>query len=501
MTDVIDQDGRSISDARFTMGRRRLGQLGLGASAATLAWLKGGGAGGASAAVTSITAGDGMSVANINIANAPGWRPNTAYAVGSRVVAGPGWTGGKFVNGAPLWLWALEGGAGTSGKATSPFPVNPTPVGVGGGFDGVPPVASWLSAVSVRDNNLTWICLSPVDYVTFTDAMTDGAGTVTTYSSKANIWPHQIGQKIQFNNHVTITVWYGGVARPVYQGGKDGEANPIPMQDHLDFGQDHEPQCMTGGGAGSGCNGMKLGQFWFVRAAPGDSHIDRRAPGWQNDPTVRVDPSLGVTFFSDSPGNDNPGTGTPLGFSDSFGTFTGIQFHAKNWLVCPAHGFYLPGHGHTNSDVFNQCILQSDAGPGVVACDAGFIFQDCVIIYLGSTRGAFGVVGGYSTDFTRTKFIGSGRAPDSVAIVIQVQGIASWITKIQDCDFKGFSHDWAFGVGQKINVTGASGNTTDLPASYTGGTITLSLPGFGAAFTAAPVPGKASSEKIRGKSK
>lgn len=408
----------------------------------------------------------------INVANAPGWMPGTAYAAGSRVVAGPGWTGSAFVNGAVLWLWALDGAGGTSGT------VAPDP-----------------AADTAIDNGMTWKRLSLVDYVTFTDAMTDGGGVVTTYSSQAHVWLHQKVlpgsdiPTIQFNDPIDVVVWHGGVNRPVYQAGKNGESDPIPMQDHIDYDSDHHPLCMTGTGSiDDGCNGMPAGQFWTVRPAPGDSHVDRRPAGWKADAATRVDSSLGVTFFSNSPGNDNPGTGMPIGFSDSAGTFSGIQLHSANWPCCAAHGFFLPGHQHTNNVRFDQCIAQSDTGPGVMAGDGGFIFSNSLIIYLGSTPGAFGYHSGYPSIFTDTNFVGS-NAPGSVAIALEI----GWMftQAITGCHMSGFDHFFAREAsdlvpGQSVGfVLTAASNTSDV--ADPGGAVTLSLGNWGNPYTVVSV--------------
>jgi hypothetical protein len=408
--------------------------------------------------------------------------PNMAYPIGARVVAGPGWLGGQFINGAPLWLWALAGAGGTSGVK---FPEPPTraPAGVGGGLDGIEP-AGWASATHVTDNGLTWVCLSPVDYVTYTDAMTDGHGIVTTYSSKAKAWPGQgLGFTLQYNTAPIFQVWYGGTTRPIYQAGKHGENDPMPMQDHTDFRRDE-------GQPTPPANFVPLpdGPYWKVCAASGDGHADRRAAGWQSDPATRVDPSLGVTFFSDSSGNDDPGTGAPIGLSDSLGTFIGLQFRSVNWLAFPCHGFYLPGYSHVNNVTIDTCVVQSDSGSGTMAVDGGWIFRDSAIIYLGTSQGAFGVVVGYSMDLIRTTLTAPNHPVGSVAIAQQGQ-FSQVRSSMRDNRFVGFAHDWAYSATETF-LMDASGNRTDLPANYVGGPVTLSLGQYGSNFIAAPLPGR-----------
>lgn len=123
-----------------------------------------------------------------NVANAPAWQQNTAYTSfpnDDRVLAGPGYnpTTGIFTNGQPLYLWAAaSGGGGTSGSnstyaghfGTAPCP---SPANIGGtvapgGYSGSG-TAAWNAATHVTDGTVTWVCLTSVDYNTFTGANID----------------------------------------------------------------------------------------------------------------------------------------------------------------------------------------------------------------------------------------------------------------------------------------------------------------------------------------
>ncbi|MGH7068572.1 MAG: hypothetical protein ACREFO_00975, partial [Acetobacteraceae bacterium] len=112
----------------------------------------------------------------INVANAPGWQASTAYVRGDRVLAGPAWNGSAYASGNALYLWVLTGGYGdTSGTSAAAFNSCPSPANYGGGLLGNYP-AQWLGGTHVTDGALTWTCLTPVDYTTFT-AMADDSAT------------------------------------------------------------------------------------------------------------------------------------------------------------------------------------------------------------------------------------------------------------------------------------------------------------------------------------
>jgi hypothetical protein len=124
----------------------------------------------------------------INIANAPGWKPDTTYRTGDRVIAGPGYSPapgdctaskGSCINGAPIYLWALTGGSGGKSAAAGDGPRScARPAGRGG-----IPLGKWRGATAADDNGLVWTCLTPVDYVTLTDAFSDT--TLTWAANKA----------------------------------------------------------------------------------------------------------------------------------------------------------------------------------------------------------------------------------------------------------------------------------------------------------------------------
>ncbi len=217
-----------------------------------------------------------------NIANAPAWQQNTAYTSfpnDDRVLAGPAYDPGTglFTNGQPVYLWAVaSGGGGTSGNnstyaghfGTAPCP---SPANVGGtvapgGHTGSG-TAAWNNATHVTDGTVTWVCLTSVDYDSFTSASledvyawapstpyfqaqfvssnggefysnysggvgggsltcTSGAtaptsstfgasvsdgncswlyvGPSTGYSSQANVWPHQLLQSRPLGNSIAV---------------------------------------------------------------------------------------------------------------------------------------------------------------------------------------------------------------------------------------------------------------------------------------------------------
>ena len=112
-------------------------------------------------------------------------RPIRAFPNDDRVLAGPAYNPatGIFTNGLPLYLWAVaSGGGGTSGNnstyaghfGTAPCP---SPANIGGtvapgGYSGSG-TAAWNAATHVTEGTVTWVCLTSVDYNTFTGANID----------------------------------------------------------------------------------------------------------------------------------------------------------------------------------------------------------------------------------------------------------------------------------------------------------------------------------------
>ena len=96
----------------------------------------------------------------------------SAYALGSRVNAGAGWSGSAYTTGSAVCLFAVtNGGQGTSGSSASAFNTacaSGTPAGVGG-----IPGGSWPGATTVTDGGVTWALLTKVDYATLTNAFND----------------------------------------------------------------------------------------------------------------------------------------------------------------------------------------------------------------------------------------------------------------------------------------------------------------------------------------
>jgi hypothetical protein len=124
-----------------------------------------------------------------NVANAPAWQQNTAYTSfpnDDRVLAGSAYNPGTglFTNGQPLYLWAVaSGGGGTSGNnstyaghfgtAPCPVPANAGGTVAPGGYNDSSGIAAWNAATHVTDGGVTWVCLTSVDYNTFTGALED----------------------------------------------------------------------------------------------------------------------------------------------------------------------------------------------------------------------------------------------------------------------------------------------------------------------------------------
>jgi hypothetical protein len=143
-----------------------------------------------------------------NVADAPAWQQNTPYTSfpnDDRVLAGPAYdpTTGVFTNGQPLYLWAVAPqGGGTSGNNSSyaghfgtapcPSPANVGGTVAPGGYFGSPQntagVAAWNGATQVSDGGVTWVCLTSVDYNTFTGMNVDDP---VSWASGAPFFPIQ----------------------------------------------------------------------------------------------------------------------------------------------------------------------------------------------------------------------------------------------------------------------------------------------------------------------
>lgn len=325
----------------------------------------------------------------INVANAPGWQASTTYVQGDRVVAGPAWNGSAYTSGQPLYLWALTGGyGGASGTSATAFNACPNPAGYGGGLLGNYPT-QWLNATHVSDGALTWTCLTPVDYTTFTAMAVDsatvwapstqyhefdyildgenayeettatnpctsaatgsgpsgGGGTDGTcgwqlmgtvpYSSEANRLPHETTYvsggvtEINVEWNTIVNLWYGGRAAPVYQDGADGETDPMLLANHIDYIAEYTPDCYHGDltSAGVQLNGC-AGTLagWLITLQPAPGD------GFANNMASGITPfgypnsAYGVEFYSNlAVTNAPPFPGPALTLSDSDVNVFGLQ--------------------------------------------------------------------------------------------------------------------------------------------------------------------------------
>ena len=413
----------------------------------------------------------------INIANAPGWAANTSYSVGARVIAGPGRTPGSpgnYTSGSNIFLWALSGAGGTSGgNQPKGFATCTSPANTGGGLNGSPP-AGWSGTTNVSDNGLTWVCLAQVDYVTLTDAFLDsGVAWVTatphywgdlvtsagghylmnttngttpftcttgsiaptstsvgvpvsdgncdwiylgpaTYSSGANIWPHQqynagsgSGQQpmIEVNYDIQLNLWYGGQAQQTYLVGSNGEGTPILMILHQDYGSDTNQNCLGDlshvafpGGAATAtyCKGVLQWWQWTLTAAPGDSFQDNLTP--LTGP-LSIDTTKGVTLKNAltpvGPAGFTFTMGEPIAFSDSGGLVTRLQFLSTQGMCIAGHISGGPGFGHTNYIHLSGNIFDCGGSQGAINLDAALVADNNVIIVRSTTAASYAFNAGY----------------------------------------------------------------------------------------------------------
>ena len=167
------------------------------------------------------------------------------------------WSNGTYINGLPLYLWAVASGSGgTSGKSSyQQFTTCPLPAGVGGtvapgGYTGSPQnisaVSAWNAATHVSDGGVTWVCLTPVDYNNFTAANADdptpwsaglSLGTtqfvVTAAGNAYGSWSDACTTGTTAPTSTTYGTLFGdGTCSLVYQGniGYSSKANILPHQ-------------------------------------------------------------------------------------------------------------------------------------------------------------------------------------------------------------------------------------------------------------------------------
>ncbi len=481
-----------------------------------------------------------------NVANAPVWTAGATIAAGSRVTAGPGWNGSAYVQGQPIYLWALAGSGGTTG-GSQPAGLSscPSPANVGGGLDGSTP-AGWSGATSVTDNGLTWKCLAVVDYVTMSDAAADdvpwaptsqfayfgyvlnaghvyintdesvdpcitasgggptstAGGVITdgtcgwryqqdfTYSSRRQRVGHQVytglgGWESQYSYEIHYVVWYGGVAKPVYQAGVAGEADNIAIANHQDLAGDGTVWCHHAYGvlmAKYGC--LAYPEFMipiYIEPATGDA--------WNQNVTasagpIRVDPTKGVTFKSTLTGTGS-GPGAAIGISDSGLTLRNLQLWSTQWSAVDGWGFNIgPQHQCCpGGERFINVIAQADGGSGVIALDFATAYINSVIIYNGTAADSWGVAGKFISLLFNTTFLGPGGGVSNSSAIAQWERTVHNFYMENTASF-GFTNPYAAGDGSQTVF--AFNNATDV-TSVSGTPFAMS--GIGLTVTPFTLPG------------
>lgn len=427
-----------------------------------------------------------LSPQQINVANAPEWQTSHAYVLGDRIVAGPAWAAGSpgsYTNGANLYLWGVKTAGTSSGSGNGPQACG-SPAGVGGGLDGSIP-AGWTGATTASDGGVTWVCLSKIDYVTMTGAfkdtplvwttsttytlgdyvntgnhvyalrsvpsgqtcttgasvptgttlgLTSSDGTCTwtfvgnlTYTSRANIWPHQTAPisnfEINFNWNVFVTVWYGGHQREIYRPGANNEIVPLLMDYHSDAQNDQELICQRSqigthrpsnypGSTGTSCNGVGNMWVWTVQTPTGDSWAENVVA---NTTPLRIDQTKGVTFSN----NSSPTffalyyatAGEALALSDQAGTFKGFQFQSTQGMCISGHALGNPGGQHVNGIILTRMLFDCGGAtaPAGIALDSSMDMNNSILIFRSTRTGSTAIHNAYpGTHWNNTIVCGGG---------------------------------------------------------------------------------------------
>lgn len=522
-----------------------------------------------------------LNAQTIDVANAPAWQASQTYVSGDRVVAGPGWASGSYVQGANLYLWALSAGSGGTSASSGNGPQTcGTPANYGGGFAGSIP-SQWSGATTATDGGITWTCLTRIDYVTLTGAFLDtptfwssggsyedeqyvqNAGNVyfqsqsvptppnlciasssgptgtpppgtliadgtclwayrgaITYSSQSNrwplaIWPYNSGgggdgsgitrtPEAQTHSDVNLNIWYGGLARQLYQAGKNGENDPLQMANHAAAtGPDVSGACYRGYTMdntvtnGLNCNGPvdnpmftsfnNLGSTFTttLNAVPGDSFADNMNPA---STPLAVNSAMGVEIYSNTPWVDaglypNPANrGTPLEIGEWGWVIQRLQMESVFGPVI--NTFAQQIFGDLSVNTIKDSIIDG-AGNGLIASGAADNnFLNDVMIYHGAasaTKAAYAIFEKYPFQASNNTIISSPPCTGCAAFQFELRSIGIWAPDVRlgpppwsNNVFIGWDNlsacDSTAAIAQGCqSFANAIGNATDLPASYTGG--------------------------------
>lgn len=399
--------------------------------------------------------------------DAPAWQASTGYKVGDFVVNG----GNSY----------RETGAGFS------FASPCTSAGSGG------PTGTTLYS-NITDGGCTW----------------QYQGSVA-YSSQVNRWPHQQSWDgsathwwLSYNNSFTINVWCGTRSNKCeYEGGANGETDPILVQWHQDFLGDYNATCYLTGGTGVLANSMTTSSnggsvlcqggnnntnTWTFRVPAGDSLFDNVTSGAG---PLRIDHAKGVVLYSSTTWTGGqPWPGVALGLGDAVGFFNGFQFDAPSGMCFAGH-VNGPGGVHTNFISFDRFICNSGSGNGAIWLDASNTYKNGVITMASTTANAAAIHSGYSSQIWDTTIVCAANGTNSIGIETGSAAIG-WFPAVSAADTPiqanvtilgcatpvGNGVAWASTSRSQNNVVSNASGVSGTYTSIAGGTFTkLDMPG------------------------
>ena len=428
------------------------------------------------------------------IANAPGWQRGHGYVGGDnftsdRVLAGPGWTAGapgSFTNGRPVYLWidTKEGAARSApsgnGPQSCPHPGSTTAVDGGVTWKCLTRVdydtitgflfddAPWHAGTAYHANEYVISDTPPKIYritvakgqtltappYTCTSGSTAPKGTGTDiadgtcawiyvidlgYSSQASFIPKQkylsgfnSAATVQMTDYHVGNIWYGGLSRPEYVPGANGEMNPIAVMAHWDFTHDNDTADV---GPGCGIDTCDGGETTWPTSYTGAYRVTLMAQptdSFAGNPKAQsralaYDAANGVAIHATSARSIGGWTGLlqrgdAIELWDSQTNIYGLQIKSDN-----AGGIEGPRDNNETIqnviiDAVGNCDDPSDCRAsedkyGPLYLDGGGAVLNSLIIMRGTKPGATGIWFKYVTQLINLTIINAGHSPGSACIV------------------------------------------------------------------------------------
>jgi hypothetical protein len=409
----------------------------------------------------------------VNVANAPAWAASTSYSttghLGNRVVSGAGLNPGgspTYNTGSALYLLELTT-AGTTGSGQPTISSCPS-TGITDGtavwkcltvvdyitftsamFDDLAwqPSTTYYYTQYVRSSNTAWrnSAGSSAPYPSCTSGTTapngstepfiDGTcswywdidgpagapGDIPYFSGRVTPWLHQLVNNsggfpvIQNQENYLFNIWDGGVVRPQYVGGANGETSPMTLEWHQMFVTSGEasPYCygstppsgfiIAENGGSSATNGCPSGNNQMytitITAAPGDSFQDV-APGIP----LYYDYTKGVALYD--PTNDT----WHLGDTNLFVSRLQLKTGGTGQVAAFEGALTRADYEYLYQNIFDgagYCTLTDDAN--------GWIVSNLIVNH-STVTGSGGICTSYQYVIENNTIIGTGSATNSSAI-------------------------------------------------------------------------------------